>query len=519
MFAYFNICGYNVLVKNTFLQKWGKGMKEKITKAFEYLNRFIQSELYVVLVALLVFIGWFYNIWPIMLCVLLVISVLPLFFSKETKHLIPFLMYMTMIISNNRHNLHSYVYLLIPIVVLLLVGCIFSVVRFKRDWSVLGITKIKGFHFSVLLLAIPFAFGGLGSPYENWVAVLVAFLLVVVVGLGYSFFVVTNTGEERKKLVEYMSFIFFVLGLLVSAQIVTFYGRNCSTWEECLAIKGNFNIGWAGKNNVAPVLALAIPVTFIRCVKKNKIVPLYIVLIVFYYALLIILSCRGALLFAVVAFPFMAFYVASKTENKFQFGFTISMLFVGAVVLIGFYGNEIIKVITPLLDKGFDSSSRIESLYPEAIEVFKRWPACGAGWDYKLGVRVEGAENNGYTPYWYHSTFFQVVADMGIIGIIFFLIYYYWRLRSFAPIVKTPTGLALLVSVLIWEGYGMIDTNYFGPTFFIMTILISFTVESASDLDKGLALDVFPLRRLLAKLKAKQLSVEIVPSEPEENDE
>lgn len=37
-------------------------MKEKITKAFEYLNRFIQSELYVVLVALLVFIGWFYNI-------------------------------------------------------------------------------------------------------------------------------------------------------------------------------------------------------------------------------------------------------------------------------------------------------------------------------------------------------------------------------------------------------------------------------------------------------------------------
>lgn len=403
---------------------------------------------------------------------------------------------------------------------MLVVGCVFSVVRFKRDWSVLGITKIKGFHLSVLLLAIPFAFAGLGSPYENWVAVLLAFLLVVIIGLGYSFFVLTNTSDERKKLVDYMNFILFILGILVSAQIVSYYAMNCKSIDEFLIVASNktINLGWAGPNNVAPILSLAIPVTFVRCIKKNKLVPLYIILIVFYYILLLCLGCRGALLLSVVAFPFMSFYVASKTENKFQFGFTLSMLFVVAVVLIGFYGSEILRLITPLLDRGFDSSDRIESLYPEAIAVFKRWPICGAGWDYKLGVSSSGGSNNSYTPYWYHSTFFQIIANMGIIGLVFFAIYYYWRFRSFSPLLKTHKGLGLLSSVLIWEGYGMIDTNYFGPTFFIMTILISFTVESYSDENKGLALDIFPFRGLLTKIQTKKLSVENISHENEEKE-
>lgn len=80
-------------------------MKERTTTALGWLNRFIQSDIYIIFIALLVFIGWFFKIWAIMLCVLLVLSVLPLFFFKETKHLIPFLMFMTMVISDNRHHL------------------------------------------------------------------------------------------------------------------------------------------------------------------------------------------------------------------------------------------------------------------------------------------------------------------------------------------------------------------------------------------------------------------------------
>lgn len=485
-------------------------MRENFKMATACLDRFIQSDYYILLVAILVFIGWFFNVWVPMICVLLVMSVLPLFFFKGTKHLLPFFMFFTTIISENRHELEKYKYLLIGLVVLLFVGCVFSLIRFKRDWSLLSPKKIKGFHVALFLLVIPFGLGGVGSPYENGLAVFLVFLLVLLIGVLYTFFVVTNAGDDRKQIMDYMIKTLFVLGLICVCQIITFYVRISDSFDDFInrgVNKGLFNIGWAGPNNVAPTISLTLPAAFYLCLKKNKFTPLIVLVIALEYALLVCLGCRGALLFSVLCLPFMIFYVAMKGENKILFCLPICFLFVVGVILTGMYGKEILQILSPMLDKGFDSSSRIEWLYPEAISVFRRWPIFGAGWDYRLGERVEGG-HNAYTPFWYHSTFFQTLASMGVVGVIFFLVFYYWRYRTAVTIVKDPRAFCLITGVLMFDAYGMIDVNFFGPTFFLMLTLISFAIETGLEPYQGKAFSAKPFRRFVAWIENRKIAVE-----------
>lgn len=485
-------------------------MLEKIKKATGYIDRFIQSDYYIIFVAVLVFIGWFFKIWAPMLSVLLVISVLPLFFFRGTKHLLPLLVFFTTIISDYRHGLEKYKFLLIPLVLLLVAGCVFNLIRFKRDWSCLAPKNIKGFHFALLLLMIPFGLGGLGSPYENGLAVFIVFLLVALIGAFYTFFVVTNSGADRKRLGEYMIKILAMLGVICACEIIAFYLRNAESFEDFLARwldKGLFNLGWAGANNVSPTLTLTIPATFYLCLKKNKYTPFVVLLIALEYALLVCMNCRGAVLFAVLTLPFMVFYVALKTENKMAFCVPICFLFVALVLVCGLYGKQILKILSPMLDKGFDSSSRIEYLYPEALSVFRRWPFFGAGWDYRLGDIVNGGHNS-YTPYWYHSTFFQILANMGVVGIIYFAIFYYWRYRTAIINIKDPKTLCMITGILMFDAYGMIDVNFFGPTFFIMLTCVSFAIETELEPYQGRAFGSKLFKNLFAWIEKRKIAVE-----------
>lgn len=171
--------------------------------------------------------------------------------------------------------------------------------------------------------------------------------------------------------------------------------------------------------------------------------------------------------------PAMCLYVMAKSENKVLFGVTLSVLFAAIIFVCAYYGEYVSKILTTILNKGLDSSGRVEMLYPEAIEVFKKWPIFGSGWDYHLG----GMAHNNYTPYWYHSTALQILATMGITGVIGFAFFYYFRYRTFLASRKNPAAIMLLCGTVLFDAYGMIDTNFFGPTFFIMLLIMTFAVE------------------------------------------
>lgn len=78
-------------------------MKEKFQKTLNVINRFIQSDYFILFAAVMILIGWCFDVWAPMLAVLALVAILPLFFGKGTKQVLCVAMMFTLIIRSNRH--------------------------------------------------------------------------------------------------------------------------------------------------------------------------------------------------------------------------------------------------------------------------------------------------------------------------------------------------------------------------------------------------------------------------------
>ena len=491
-------------------------MKEKLAKTIGYFNKFVQSDWFILFNAAMLFIGWCTGAWVPLLCILVAVCTIPLFFAKGTKQLLPLLASFTVIISSNRHALETFAPLLV-LVAVLFIGMIFNLVRFRRgkeNWAFLHPTKIKGFHCSLIALIVPFALGGAGSDYQHPLAVVTALALVILMALGYTFLMATNRDiEDRDKLPEYMVKIFFALGLVISLQLIVYFARLGGIEEIKKAVlEKNIYLGWAGKNNVAPTLATCIPAGFYFCIKKNKFSPIFAIISMVEFALLLLTGSRGAIMVTTVLLPAMLMYTMAKTENKTAFGVTVCAIFCVAFFLVAYFGEFVSGVIDGIIGRGLDSSGRVEMLYPEAFEAFKSNPMFGVGWGYRLGEFA----SSFYTPYWFHSTALQIIAMMGIVGVITFAFFYFWRYCTLLAHRKNPAFVALLAGLFLFDAYGMIDTNFFGPTFFIMLLCISFVADATLPEDKCRAFGgrnpfadiAFAFKYVASSIKAKAKKTE-----------
>ena len=495
--------------------------KQKLNLFGEKLNSFIQSDWWIVLNVVLVFVSWISGGWFVVLPILVVMNTLPLFFFKDTKHLLTLILSFTFAISDNRHRLDGYAWMLV-FVLLLFVAMAFSLIRFKRDYSSLHPKNIKGFHAALIALAIPFALAGITTASQSPIARVAVLALIILGALGYTFFYITLKGDaDKTQVAEYVIKVLFCLGVAISLQAVYYYATTFNSFGEfkTAIMDKNLRLGWGGPNNVAPVLSMTIPATLYLCLKRNKAVPLLVFCALFEYLLIFCSGCRGAILFTTIAMPILMLYVMGKTENKLLFASSVCALLTVAVVLLGLFSEHVSPIFTRLLDRGFDSSGRTEGVYPAALELFKRFPIFGAGWDYNLGAMAK----DSYTPYWYHSTALQILADMGIVGAIAFAFFYFHRYRTFLVLRKKPQAFAIFFSLALFDAYGMIDTNFFGPSFFMMLLVLSLAVELELPDDKCRAFGgrdpIADLKTLFAKIsKRKAVSLDQAQQEVDLNE-
>lgn len=480
-------------------------MKLKVKQLLNSIATFVQSDLLIALNALLILIGWSFDIWVIMLPVVLFFNILPLFFTDKTRHLLSILMMFPLVISASRHQLSAYSPMLVAVIALF-AGMIFNLIFFKRSFKPLGLGRIKGFHLSLIALIIPVAFAGVTLPANNAIARVAALALVMAFAAGYCFMVITNQEEDqRRSLMEYVLKVLMVMGFVILAEMVIYFARlnDFSVVLDHVVLK-KIALGWAGPNNVAPTLSMCIPATLYFCIRKNKVTPLYAAIAIFEYGALFLTGCRGAILFTTLAMPPMLLYVAIKSQNKLAFVLTVSAVFAVGVFVTAYYGETVSTVITHILHKGLESSGRTDILYPEAIEAFKRSPIFGSGWDHRLGELAE----DGYSPYWYHSTALQIMATMGVAGIIAFAFFYFFRYRTYIELRRTPAALALLCATLLFDLYGMIDTNFFGPTFFLLLLCLTFATEMSLPEDKCRAFGSHnPATELVAAIRHMRLLI------------
>lgn len=153
------------------------------------------------------------------------------------------------------------------------------------------------------------------------------------------------------------------------------------------------------------------------------------------------------------------------------------------------------------MGKALDENGRIP-LWKDAWKNFKANPIFGTGFDYYLGGH-NGGKSDGYTPYWYHSTFFQALAATGIVGFLAWVNLEVSRLRAFLTNVSLEKWFILFGYTVFWL-YGMVDVFYYTPNgllfLFIITLAIEKSVESAKLRPYSL---VYIERKRLQKLLTK----------------
>lgn len=448
---------------------------KKRMRFVDYMRGFCLSDGFIYLTAAIVFTGWLSGYWIYAVAVLFALMAAALAVCEDTTPVLAPLYMFTMTISVKRDLFAGEAWML-WFIALPFAAAVFHIIRYRYKLYKISLKGRKGFALSLVLLVIPMSLAGIfRGGQRNVFAVLAAPALTALIALFYLFFTITADKREGR-IIAFVIKTVFITSILVSVQLITVYigvalegGGNALI--DYIKYK-NLSLGWAGSNNAAPVLAMTLPAGLYYSLKKSKLSFVYILIALVQFLLVVSTGSRGTILLLTMAMPFMLFYVMAKTPNKLQTGLAVSIFSAVTVIIAAYFAGGLISAFSEIAGRGLGDNGRLV-LYGEALDTFTRYPVFGAGWDYRLGELY----GDGITPYWYHSTALQILANMGIVGGLLFLYFYYWRYRTLLS-AATPAKLALFAGVLIFDLYGMVDVNFFGPTFFIMMLLMTFAAES-----------------------------------------
>lgn len=452
-------------------------MKELLKKSVSGIENLIKSDWYIVIFAIFVFLGWISGYWVGVICFLLGVTILATICFNTFKPLLCLLIMIAATMGTQRVT-KTDIILITVFGVCQAIAVVCNLLIFKPDWSVISPKNIKGFSFAQILFVIPFLFAGLGYKDNNVKANLVAAGIMALIAIIY---LLIYVGAKTNKDQNYMDYVIKALFGLTCVATVEFV--ICLIRIEDLSQITNMLIwkaiwfGWTGHNTFASVLSMGIPCALYLCIREQKCfyigIPLATFMMFVEFGLMVLTGSRGAMLFTILLLPSMLLYTMWQTKHKLTFFISFSVCFLFIILVTLKFNKEISKILITILNKGLDSSSRVESIYPEAVGLFNQNKLFGVGWGYKLAPNLAGF----LQPYLFHSTFFQVLANMGILGVICLVIFFLWRYFLVLPMYKKPGAVLIMVAIFVFDMYSMIDTSIFNPMLFIVLSCLSLAME------------------------------------------
>ncbi len=427
------------------------------------ISKILNSYAYVYFVAILTCLFWAFHLEFEGIVVLCVLITLTLVFCEDatpvmTAFIFIFFIFSDLSISLEGRELWGLI-LLLPFA-----GFIYNLIRFKAKNF-----RLKGFSFTVLVTLVPWLISGLGMESREKERVILC-ILVAVVFVAIYFLISATSRREGKKSVEYLCHVMFALGLMIVAQI---FIQNYRMGDFSFENKG-VSLGWGTRNPVATILAMVMPVSFYFSTKKSWFSFLFLPVAYGEYIVVLLLQSRGVTLFATIAMVVLMVYSVVCAKHKIV-NLVVNLLFIGAVVFVYFYNKGFIeKLLERLLENKLDDNNRTW-LWEEALTLFIDHPYLGVGFDYRSPLYFNMITSS-QGPAYYHSTFWQILASFGVVGLLAYLYMYYWRYRVvFTDL--TSAKVAILGGMVIFECYCFVDTIYFQPMGYFLMLMFTLCME------------------------------------------
>ena len=430
------------------------------------LNKFFGSEIYICLIFLLAFLNWIKFIdYKILLPILTIIILLYCISCRDSKGLIPIII--SLLISNifafdnNSPEIGDTVknlnFILIGICAsIALIALIYFYIKNRRTYS-----KISVLGLSLVGIFISFT---LSDIFKSKSIDFINIGLVVLL-----FYFIRHTIDYYKmkeSFLPYFSKTMFYFGITIAIQIITYYALNFTLDSP---ISFGPELGWANHNGVSMLLILIIPIASYTLFYTQN--PGYFVGLLILISANLLTTSRGGILAMVIMIPLLIINNYRKYHSRRQFfqGLVITIIYF--VVIFIAFTPYFIKVLQMLFYDGLNDSGRF-NLWREAFEIFKNNIFLGGG------SNIFPINGSLWRP-WFHSTLFDIIGQLGLVGLLTFTIHFIIKyVYIFTD--RSTYKWFVLAGFLSSGFYGMIDVAYFNFQYLIIYIIILATIEYSS---------------------------------------
>lgn len=410
---------------------------------------------YFILLSLGTFLFWAHGLDLIGILVFSTLSFFVLTFKKNSIYAVPIILNMMFIVSRTDWDLSilPLFYYIAP--VLLVLGFVIHYIRFKEKW-------VHGHLFFPLVLL----FIGILVAIVNSQKVDTMYLFYIAFGLfyvlAYTFFVQTIKGNQT----DYILKLFYVLGILISAQVLYYYLVQGDIVE---ALNGErIHLGWGLSNYVATYLIIFISTMFYY-IKYKPLRIVTAIFLAFEILMLLFTLSRGGVLAFVILTPFIIIYIYHGTASKLRT--TLYLVIVMLLLVLVFIFQK--DFFLPLYERFkvldlMDGNGRVD-IWLDAIDKFKQHPLLGNG--------ILSRWEDGF--HFYHNTILHTLASFGLIGFASLI----WQgvevLLAFLRKINTQKAI-MFIALLGANIHGMVDNVYYQLHYMLIFFVIFVVVETAN---------------------------------------
>ncbi|MFW5780149.1 MAG: O-antigen ligase family protein [Bacillota bacterium] len=440
-----------------------KAVRKKFVRISEKADRFFYSEIYIALITAIGITGFLfsleiYAIYAIaaLTCInwILCKDIMPSFLSVAIIAMTPLARY-----AEDAY-FQSGIYLIFFVVPSFILHMVLHPPKFKPN----------KFLFTTLAVAISVTLGGLFSTNIQEYFSMPALYYIFGLGFGMVFIYIVIQSDvpyNKARIAEYFAKMMVGIGVMGIVMIFSHYIIN---GELIDARFGAFKSMMQWKNNLSNNLLLSMPFAFYLAAKgKNSV--LYLIIGLLQYMAIMLSFSRGGIVFSTIVFP-IALVSTFIMAKKDRLNFLIIIAILGGLVYLAFQSisSSLWERVLNIVEIR-EGEARI-NLYKLAWENFLKYPIFGRGLAYDGGMYYRPEV---WCIYWYHSTIFQILASLGIIGL---LAYGYQEIVRIFTLIKVRSrfNLFALLSLIGFAGYSMVNVGYFVPLPFVAMLVHMFIV-------------------------------------------
>lgn len=441
----------------------------------ETADAFVHSKFYMVFLAAAAYLLWYYEDLLAAIAVFAAIACLGLILVRDGVSILPFVTIAPCVVHIDEMpgELWQYVLAALPAAI----GLMVHIAVYRRN-------KLDKSSFNLLpmaaLVAAMLLSGAFSSALRDATKGLTATLYVGVLPLLLYLFIKLY-GEDKCAFGDYAASSMVVWGMLIAAQALTLYVRAAAEGIDIGSNNYAPELGWANSNVFPTALMVCMAFNFYFMHKSVKNLLPMVALTALEFVCTLYAHSRGAMIFTVIVLIAGTAAVTVYNRKNPLYWAVFAVVLAGLAVTLTFFGERLGQILGNTFEDKLQTSNR-DALYLEALDKFLQNPLFGAGMGY-LGYNSVLQMASGIYPF--HSTVFQTLGSMGLLGVAAMIWLYISRYYTVLS-VRRAWHIFFFVGMLGVEGYAIIDTATFEGLPFMTTIYMFIAVmELERQTDKG----------------------------------